>query len=202
MSRPDIYGRGQALHGDKTTSGATLISTLELDATSDRRGIVRRGDHTTTCPRCGKEGVVVEGDPRNVWMGELAALDDHIVSCGCPYGSNRIIAPLGPFSLNIAEHCPVETVNPSASPAHYTDKPILHQLFDLQFLLTNPSDGKPKPNTPYRITMENGEVIRGVSDNVGLTEKISSYYPLKATIEAPFYEPAELTYNCTDVCQH
>lgn len=98
MNRANIHGRGQALHGDKTTSGASLISTLQQHATSDRRGIVRKGDPTTSCPKCGKPGVVVEGDPRNKWMGELAAVDGHIVSCGCPYGSNRIIAPLGPLS--------------------------------------------------------------------------------------------------------
>jgi len=98
MNRPDIHGRGQALHGDRTTSGALLISTLQQHARADSRGIVRKGDPTTTCPKCGKPGVVVEGDPRNRWMGELAAVDGHIVSCGCPYGSNRIIAPLGALS--------------------------------------------------------------------------------------------------------
>lgn len=164
--------------------------------------MVRRGDPATACPKCGKTGVVVEGESRFNMLGKPIALDGHLVSCGCPAGSNRVIAPLGPLSLNTAECRPVETMNPSASPAHYTDKPISHQLFDLQFLLTGPSDGKPKPNTPYRITMENGEVIRGVSDSVGLTKKLFSDYPLKATIEAPFYEPAELTYVCTDACQH
>ncbi|WP_225607675.1 MULTISPECIES: PAAR domain-containing protein [unclassified Pseudomonas] len=113
MSRPEIYGRGQALDGDKTTSGATLISTLTYSATSLSRGIVRMGDPTTTCPRCGREGVVAEGDPRNKWDGALCAVDGNIVSCGCPHGSNRIIAPLGPMSLSkVAE--PIKAANQSS----------------------------------------------------------------------------------------
>lgn len=202
MNRANIHGRGQALHGDKTTSGASLISTLQQHATSDRRGIVRKGDPTTSCPKCGKPGVVVEGDPRNRWMGELAAVDGHIVSCGCPYGSNRIIAPLGPLSISTATHSSVEIDNSIASLVHPTDKPFSHNQFDLQFLLTDSSNQTPKPNTPYRITLENGKIIKGVSDKFGLTEKILANSPLKATIEAPYYEPAKLTNLCTDNCQH
>ncbi|WP_447749422.1 PAAR domain-containing protein [Pseudomonas nicosulfuronedens] len=202
MNRADIYGRGQALHGDKTTSGATLISTLQQNARSDSRGIVRRGDPTTTCPKCGKPGVVVEGDSRNKWRGEWAAVDGHIVSCGCPYGSNQIIAPLGPLSPNTAKLSPVETGNSIAPPARHIGKPISHNQFDLQFLLTDSDNGKPRPNTPYRITMENGTVLKGVSDKSGLTKKIFADSPLKATIEAPNYEPAELINLCTDTCQH
>lgn len=102
MSRPNMNGRGQALEGDRTTSGAMLISTLSRDARSNGRGIVRRGDPTTTCPKCGRQGVVAEGDPSTTWHGEPGALDGHLVSCGCPFGSNRIIAPLGPLSSSVS----------------------------------------------------------------------------------------------------
>lgn len=120
MNRPDIHGRGQALHGDRTTSGAMLISTLQQHARADSRGIVRKGDPTTTCPKCGKPGVIVEGDPRNRWMGELAAVDGHIVSCGCPYGSNRIIAPLGALSSGspVSDTETLAVTNPRSNTYH------------------------------------------------------------------------------------
>lgn len=113
MNRANIHGRGQALDGDKTTSGATLISTLIRRATSDSRGIVRKGDPTTPCPKCGRPGVVAEGDTRNKWLGEYAAVDGHIVSCGCPFGSNRIIAPLGPLSPTPTQSRNNTLLNPS-----------------------------------------------------------------------------------------
>lgn len=202
MLRPQAHGKGQALHGDKTTTGATLISSLQNMATCQGRGAVRHSDRTTPCPKCGKPGIVIDGHPGTIMFGEPTALDGHVVKCGCPTGSNRIIAPLGPLPPNPTRRGPSETNNSTFSLARPTDKLISNNPFDLQFLLTDSNNGKPKPYTPYRITMENGAVIRGISDESGLTKKIFADSPLKATIEAPSYEPAELTYICTDVCQH
>ncbi|MBS0848003.1 PAAR domain-containing protein, partial [Citrobacter sp. JGM124] len=48
--RENCYGRGLALHGDKTTTGASCISSLGQGTSNFGLGIVRKGDHTTTCP--------------------------------------------------------------------------------------------------------------------------------------------------------
>lgn len=95
LYRPDIDGRGQALAGDRTTTGALLISYITHCGSCDGRGFVLRGDKTTNCPKCGKPGVIVEGAEGYSWEGIPIAVDRCIVSCGCPPGSNRIIAPLG-----------------------------------------------------------------------------------------------------------
>ncbi|MBC0852771.1 S-type pyocin domain-containing protein [Pantoea stewartii] len=92
--RTDCYGRGLALHGDKTTTGATILSTLP-NCTEFGRAVVRVGDPTTTCPKCGQNGVIVDGESHSVWHGVAAAVDRSVVRCGCPPGSNRIIAPKG-----------------------------------------------------------------------------------------------------------
>ncbi|WP_297206692.1 S-type pyocin domain-containing protein [uncultured Pluralibacter sp.] len=92
--RTNCYGRGLALHGDKTTTGATLCSTLP-NCTEFSRAIVRIGDRTTACKQCGKTGIVAEGEPRSVWQGVPAAVDGAAVTCGCPPGTNRIVAPAG-----------------------------------------------------------------------------------------------------------
>lgn len=200
MARPNAYGRGQALDGDKTTSGATLISTLSRRATCNRRGIIRRGDPTTACPKCGKPGVVAEGDTRIKWLGEPTAVDGHIVSCGCPFGSNRIIAPLGSLSPKSTSHPPSPTAE--YAPAQATEKTITQNQFDLQFLLIDSSTKNVKPNTPYRITTETGDIFEGISDKNGLTQKIAADSPIKVTIEAPYYDSAEPATHCTDNCQH
>jgi uncharacterized Zn-binding protein involved in type VI secretion len=95
MRRPNIDGRGQALQGDRTTTGALLISYIAQYARCDGRGFVLRGDKTSICPKCGKPGVISEGAERRSWHSIPLAVDGCIVSCGCPTGSNRIIAPLG-----------------------------------------------------------------------------------------------------------
>lgn len=202
MRRPEIFGRGQALAGDRTTTGAYLVSTLTSKATTDHRGMVRRDDPTTVCPKCGKPGTVAEGEVRFNLLGKPIAVDGHRISCGCPAGSNRIIAPLGPLSSIGTMHTPVETYNSISTPAPQADESSIQQQFDLQFILTDLHSGKPTPKTPYRIVMENGQTSTGVSDQNGLTEKISANSPLKVTIEAPYYESSELTAICTDTCQH
>ncbi len=92
--RTNCYGRGLALQGDKTTTGATLCSTLP-NCTEHGRAIVRVGDRTTACKKCGKTGVIANGEPRSTWHGIAAAVDRSHVVCGCPLGTNRVIAPAG-----------------------------------------------------------------------------------------------------------
>ncbi|WP_148677789.1 PAAR domain-containing protein [Klebsiella sp. RIT-PI-d] len=92
--RPNVLGRGMALPGDQTTTGAKLIPSLSCGNILGRRPIVL-GDKTTACPKCGKEGKVVEGESHRTIHQIPVAVDGCVVLCGCPSGSNRIIAPLG-----------------------------------------------------------------------------------------------------------
>jgi uncharacterized Zn-binding protein involved in type VI secretion len=92
--RPNVLGRGMALFGDQTTTGAKLIPSLSFGNILGRRPIVL-GDKTTACPKCGKEGKVVEGEPHRTIHQIPVAVDKCVVLCGCLSGSNRIIAPLG-----------------------------------------------------------------------------------------------------------
>jgi len=93
-NRSNCYGRGTALEGDKTASGAECIASMSNDIEHGRR-VVRVGDKTTRCPKCGEVGVIVSGEPRDTNNGKIAAVDGSIVHCGCPSGSNWIIAPAG-----------------------------------------------------------------------------------------------------------
>lgn len=92
--RPNVLGRGMALFGDQTTTGAKLIPSLSCGNILGRCPIVL-GDKTTACPKCGKEGKVVEGESHRTIHQNPVAVDRGVVLCGCPSGSNRIIAPLG-----------------------------------------------------------------------------------------------------------
>ncbi|WP_316250526.1 PAAR domain-containing protein [Pseudomonas fluorescens] len=92
--RTNMFGRGEGLHGDKTTTGATCLSSLP-QAAHCRRGILRKGDVTTHCPKCGKSGKIIEGDSRFTFYGIPVAVDGMMVLCGCPPGTNRLVAPLG-----------------------------------------------------------------------------------------------------------
>ncbi|MRE93315.1 pyocin [Enterobacter bugandensis] len=91
--RTDNYGRGQALENDKTTTGARCIASIN-DSEFGRR-IVRVGDVTTPCPKCGKRGRIVDGEPRVTFFDVAVAVHGSVVHCDCPPGTNRVIAPAG-----------------------------------------------------------------------------------------------------------
>uniref|UniRef100_UPI003D7015CF PAAR domain-containing protein n=1 Tax=Enterobacter mori TaxID=539813 RepID=UPI003D7015CF len=92
--RTDNFGRGQALENDKTTTGARCIASI-TDSTEFGRRILRVGDKTTPCPKCGKQGVIVSGEERVTFHGVPVAVHGSKVHCDCPSGSNRVIAPAG-----------------------------------------------------------------------------------------------------------
>lgn len=48
--------------------------------------------HTVYCPACKQVGKIAQGCPQLTVMGVGAALHDYPVACGCPPGSNRLIA--------------------------------------------------------------------------------------------------------------
>lgn len=98
MSRVNIEGKGQALDGDITTTGARCIAS-NPGYSSDGHQVLRKGDATSECPGCGQVGTVVEGIPWFTSGGREVCVDGALVACGCPPGSNRVIAPLGGASL-------------------------------------------------------------------------------------------------------
>jgi uncharacterized Zn-binding protein involved in type VI secretion len=87
-------GKGEGLHGDLTTTGAQCISSYQNTSTAGL-GALRIGDKTTNCPKCGKQGVITEGHPWVILDGIAAAVDGAEIMCGCPRGTNRLVAPAG-----------------------------------------------------------------------------------------------------------
>lgn len=91
-----INGRGQAFEGDLTTTGAKCVSSLSRsDYMQHGRAVIRKGDKTTACPQCGQTGIVQEGDWLCTIMGIATAFDGARIRCGCPPGTNRVIARPG-----------------------------------------------------------------------------------------------------------
>ncbi|MFI7856582.1 PAAR domain-containing protein [Pseudomonas promysalinigenes] len=91
MARISIHGKGQALEGDLTTTGAVCVASITNYRAGNRLAL-RLGDVTTTCPKCKEPGVIVEGVPFFNINGKPGVVDEALVKCGCPNGSNRVIA--------------------------------------------------------------------------------------------------------------
>lgn len=162
MRRPQAHGKGQALDGDKTTTGATLISSLPIQTNCGGRGAVRHLDRTTPCPKCGQPGVVIDGHPGTIFFGQPTALDGHVVKCGCPMGSNRIIAPLGPLPSR------------SAGGSHSRSVPFPSlALYAAQICLTCSSGSLPK-GLNYVMYLADGTSRKGTTDHQGRTAPVTT----------------------------
>ncbi|WP_262883410.1 PAAR domain-containing protein [Morganella morganii] len=84
-----------AIDGDKTTTGATCIASSSMIKYKGTPAVIV-GDLTTTCPQCKQTGTIATGDSRMMNNRKPQAVDGSIVQCGCPYGSNTIIAKASP----------------------------------------------------------------------------------------------------------
>jgi len=125
MTRSIMNGLRQGLHGDETTTGAICYSSL-INSTQGNRNVLRVGDKTSECPRCGQQGTIVEGWDGFKWHGEPTALHGARVECACPRGSNRLIAEDPPrHSVRMASPAaatpdarstPTASTAPAASP--------------------------------------------------------------------------------------
>ncbi|AGH81607.1 hypothetical protein PCNPT3_08345 [Psychromonas sp. CNPT3] len=99
--------------GDKTTTGGVVLEG------SSGMSILGSGSTTVgmiaSCPVCkiGKGAIVAVQTSNIIINGAQSALDGDIVSCGCPYGSNKVIASNNAVSLSF--DAPTMTPNNSAT---------------------------------------------------------------------------------------
>lgn len=92
-SNNTINDKRTAVSGDRTTTGAQCIANSRW-AVNGKLSL-RVGDKTTPCPACGKSGVITSGDPTRTLNGITAAIDGSDVLCGCPPGTNKVVASGG-----------------------------------------------------------------------------------------------------------
>ncbi len=86
-----VHGKNVGLDGDKTSTGATCFAGRSGFTVM---GMLKLyvGDKTSPCPNCGKVGVIASGDHRQT-NGVAVAVDGSPITCGCPSGTNVLIAP-------------------------------------------------------------------------------------------------------------
>jgi uncharacterized Zn-binding protein involved in type VI secretion len=106
-----VHGKNVGLHGDKTSTGSECIATRPGFTVMGKLKLYI-GDKTTPCPKCGKVGVIVTGDHRQT-NGVAVAVDGAVINCGCPSGSNFLIAP-GTVEVNT----PSRTITPVEPAQH------------------------------------------------------------------------------------
>lgn len=139
-----VHGKNVGLNGDKTSTGSECIATRTGFTVMGKLKLYI-GDKTTPCPKCGKVGVIVTGDHRQT-NGVAVAVDGAEILCGCPQGTNFLIAP-GTVEVNTPSWAtaPVEPVQHAQAAKKQntfadTCKPEDNQLLNGVYLWTEITD--------------------------------------------------------------
>jgi len=85
--------------GDTTTSGG-LVSNTSSRVILDGQRVALMGD-PVWCPACRSAGYIAQGNPTYVDEFVAVATHGHEVRCGCPLGSNRLIASQDKFQADM-----------------------------------------------------------------------------------------------------
>lgn len=76
--------------GDPTTTGGRVLAGSTTTIVEHRKAA--RISDPVWCPQCNSMGFIAEGNPTFIVEGVAVATHGHAVQCGCPFGSNRLIA--------------------------------------------------------------------------------------------------------------
>lgn len=161
--------------GDRTDHGGVVVGSTMTTDTHGKR-LARVGDQVT-CPKKGHgTTVIVTGDPTMIVDGAPVARHGDKCACGATLISSQVVSRVG------SEGAP-------ARPAGLISSllPENHE-HDIHFLVRDEVTKRPLPQVSYRITLEDGATITGVTDENGLTEKISSHIKQKATLEVHHHD--------------
>lgn len=164
-------GRRVIRLGDPTTHGGTVVSAT-TNYIMFGKEVAGRGDKVT-CPRPG-HGVVtiVEGDPAWTVNGKNVALEGHKCSCGCSLISTlpNVVRSYegGGTAADSKGAGAVSALSGSASTSRQSDQEAFNDVYQL----LDEKTGVPLAGFEYAIRRADGQLVYGVTDSSGFTQKI------------------------------
>ncbi len=118
--------------------------------------------HMVICPKCKGTFPIVGGASSHSWARLGTALDGMKTACGATLTASQSLATVDSGSVGTIEHSPL--TNEQALVERTDNAP-----FDQHFLLINSRTGKQLTGRHYSIRMPNGEIIRGQTDESGMS---------------------------------
>jgi uncharacterized Zn-binding protein involved in type VI secretion len=169
--------------GDQTDHGGVVIEASVMTDTHGK-GIARVGDQVTCPKRNHGTTVIVSGDPTMIIDGKAAALHGDKCACGATLISSQFVSTVGDGgrASSSSSSGSVQADKARASGLISSLLPENHQ-FDIHFLVRDEKTGHALPGVSYRLTLDDGTSITGVTDENGLTDTISSNTKQKAKLE-------------------
>jgi uncharacterized Zn-binding protein involved in type VI secretion len=147
-------------------------------------------------------GVVIEASVMTDTHGKGIARVGDQVTCPKRNHGTTVIVTGDPTTISQAASA-TQAERARASGLISSLLPQNHQ-FDIHFVVRDEKTGDALPKVSYRITLEDGTSITGVTDENGLTDKISSNTKQQAKLEVHYHgddsDGGADTHNRYDAC--
>jgi uncharacterized Zn-binding protein involved in type VI secretion len=164
--------------GDKTSGGGVVISGSPTNDINGKQ-MSRVGDKAT----CTKKNhphtvtIVSSSDPTVITDGSPQAFHGDPLSCGCTVIASQFSTnsdPNGGGDASVASSAGAAAVSASNNNAATTNDQA--QKFDEQLKFISP-DGLPYANLDYKLTLGDGSIVSGRTNEQGMTERVPTDQP-------------------------
>lgn len=197
--------------GDPTSHGGTVLEGSPSDICHGKP--IAYVGHQTSCPRCRGTYPIIEGALTTTFYGKGVALAGMKTACGATllatqfsdtveYGhgsaSDTAVSTDLAAALLPSEKGPSESIQKRQ--AGISSQAVSGGPFDLFFLVQDET-GEILAGVPYKIFLEDGSELIGITDYAGHSGKVSADYAQEATIEVPYYDDRDPDSSCqSDTC--
>lgn len=150
--------------GDPTSHGGKVLEGNEL-VTTNGRAVAQLG-HKTFCPQCKGTFPIIEGLDFHTYAGIGTAVDGMKTACGA-----KLIATQQQMVIDDGGG---GGAVPASSAAPVTQD---RAQYSGACRAVDETTGQPVAGLPYRIELPDGRTVRGVTDETGHTQHVSSNSP-------------------------
>lgn len=151
--------------GDPTSHGGKVLEGNEL-VTTNGRAVAQLG-HKTFCPQCKGTFPIVEGLDFHTYAGIGTAVDGMKTACGA-----KLIATQQQMVIDDGGGGSTKAAASAAAPVAKD-----RAQYSGAFRAVDETTGQPVAGLPYRIELPDGRTVRGVTDETGHTQHVSSNSP-------------------------
>lgn len=174
--------------GDPTTTGGKVLAG-STTVNVEYRKAARISD-PVWCPKCSSMGFIAEGNPTFIVEGVAVATHGHAVQCGCPSGSNRLIATQS--TVMAAEDGSV-TIAPelaalAQAATHVWAKAIADGSYNSEYTRDIPTQGLTGLTSPETTLLEKPEPV--VCNHPDQMHELASY--IAGEMNRNIHDPAVL----------
>jgi hypothetical protein len=134
----------------------------------------------------GAFALVGGGDPNYIFNGRMAVFEPATLACGCTVISScrdffaRVISS---DETSAEMQVSMKQIDRVAEMEKENLSQVMRHAYDRSFVITSDQTGAPLPSARYRLTLDDGKTVEGVTDEKGETQRIAAVEKQRVKVE-------------------